>query len=51
VKDFAEALDVHLETVGRSVSRAASRRVEEQAIRAKIQGVDLAVAEADGDGR
>ncbi len=51
VKGLAEALDEHLETVSRLVSRAAMRRVEDRAFRERIQRVDLVIAGADGDGR
>jgi len=51
VKGFAEALDKHLETVSRLVSRAAMRRVEDRAFRERINQVDSVIAGADGDGR
>ena len=51
VKEFAEDLDKHLETVSRLVSRAAMRRVEDRAFRERIQRVDSVIAGADGDGR
>jgi hypothetical protein len=51
VKEFAGALDKHLETVSRLVSRAAMRRAEDRAFREKIKRVDSAIAGADGDGR
>jgi len=51
VKGFAEALEKHLETVSRLVSRAAMRRVENLAFRDRNQRVDSVIAGADGDGR
>ena len=51
VKELAEDLDKHLETVSRLVSRAAMRRVEDRAFRERIQRVDSVIAGADGDGR
>ncbi len=51
VKGIAEALDKHLETASRLVSRAASRRVEDQSFREKIQRVDSVIAREDGGGR
>ena len=51
VKGFAEALDKHPETVSRLVSRAAMRRVEDQAFRERIQRVDSLIAGANGDER
>ena len=43
VKELAEAVDKHLETASRLVSRAASRRVKDQSFRAKIQRVDSVI--------
>jgi hypothetical protein len=40
---MAKALDKHLETASRLVSRAASRRVEDPNFRAKIQRVDSVI--------
>ncbi len=51
MKEFAEALDEHLETVSRLVSRAAMRRVEDRAFRERIQRMDSVIAGEDGDGR
>ena len=51
MKGFAEALDKHFETVSRLVSRAAMRRVEDQAFRERIQRVGSVIAGADWDGR
>jgi chromosomal replication initiation ATPase DnaA len=51
VKELAEDLDKHLETVSRLVSRAAMRRAEDRVFREKIQRVDSVIAGADGDGR
>ena len=51
VKEIAEALDKHLETASRLVSRAAWRRVEDQAFRAKIQRVDSAIVRSNESGK
>jgi chromosomal replication initiation ATPase DnaA len=51
VRGLAEALDKHLETVSRLVSRAAMRRAENRAFRERINQVDSVIAGADGDGR
>ena len=51
VRGLAGALDKHLETVSRLVSRAAMRRVEDRAFRERIQRVDSVIAGADGDRR
>ena len=51
VKELAEALDKHLETVSRLVSKAASRRAENRAFRERLNQVDSVIAGADGDGR
>jgi hypothetical protein len=51
VKELAEDLDKHPETVSRLVSRAAMRRVEDRAFQERIQRVDKIIAGADGDGR
>ncbi len=51
VKGIAEALDKHLETASRLVSRAASRRVEDQSFRERIQRVDSVIAREDEGGR
>jgi len=51
VKEIAEALDKHIETVSRLVSRAAMRRMEDRAFRERIQRVDSVIAGTDGDGR
>jgi len=51
VKEFAVALDKHLETMSRLVSRAAMRRVGDRAFQERIQRVDSVIAGADGDGR
>jgi hypothetical protein len=51
VKELAEDLDKHLETVSRLVSRAAMRRVEDRAFQERIQRVDSVIAGVDGGGR
>jgi chromosomal replication initiation ATPase DnaA len=51
VKEIAEDLNKHLETVSRLVSRAAMRRVEDRAFLERIQRVDSVIARADGDVR
>jgi hypothetical protein len=51
VKEFAEDLDKHLDTVSRLVSRAAMRRVEDRAFRVWIQRVDSVIAGTDLGGR
>ncbi len=51
VKGIAEALDKHLETASRLVSRAVSRRVEDQSFRERIQRVDSVIAREDEGGR
>jgi putative transposase len=40
VKDLAKALDKHLETASRLVSRAAQRRIDAESFHAKVQRVD-----------
>jgi REP element-mobilizing transposase RayT len=51
VKELANALEKHLESASRLVSRAALRRVEDEDFRAKIQRVDSAIVRSNGDGR
>jgi hypothetical protein len=50
VRGFAQALDKHLETASRLVSRAALRRVEDQDFRKKIQSVDSIIGRSSEDG-
>ena len=51
VKEFAVALDKHIEMVSRLVSTAAIRRGGDWAPRKRTQRVDSVIAGADGDGR
>ena len=49
VKGMAEALDKHLETASRLVSRAAQQRVEDRSFRAKLQRVDSIIVKSTED--
>ena len=49
VKVIAEALDKHLGTASRLVSRAAERRTEDEGFRAKIRRVDSIIATSNED--
>ena len=51
VKEIAEDLDKHLETVSRLVGRSAMRGMEDRAFRERIQRVDSVIAGTDGGGR
>ncbi len=49
VKAVAAALDKHLGTASRLVSRAAERRIEEEAFHAKIRRVDSVIVTLNED--
>jgi REP element-mobilizing transposase RayT len=51
VKELAKALDKHLETASRLVSRAAVRRVEDPDFRARVQWVDSVIVKSTEGGK